>query len=715
MMKQLLVSKGSVIVEDVPAPRLREGCLLVRVRFSCVSIGTELHGLVSTGESLWRKAARQPEKAKAAIKMLAKQGLSRTLSFVNSQLSGSFPSGYSVAGEVIAVGEGVDDVRVGERVACAGSQYSHHAEIVCVPRNLVCPVPKAVSLRDASTVAMGAIALQGVRRAEPTLGETWCVIGLGFLGQLTSQLLDANGCRCIGIDIDENRIELARIHGADQSFHASDENAVERVARLTAGHGIDGVIITAASPSSTIIKTAFQMCRKRGRVVLVGNVGLDIDREDMYAKELELRISSSYGPGRYESEYEERGLDYPIGYVRWTENRNMAAYLDMLDLGLIKLDQLIENVVPLDKAPQLYAALKGGDERPVAALISYGDEEVKLAPLMLSKSTVESDRVRLAIIGAGQFVTNVHVPNLRAHNDLFSVHAVVDQRGHVASRLAKNLNASIAASDPKDVIEDSNVDAVLIGTRHDSHADLVVAALEAGKHVYVEKPLALNEEQLAKIERYYKTNDGCEVPCLVTGFNRRFSPFIEHIAAFISRRTDPLIVSYRMNAGFIPKNHWVQQPEGGGRNIGEACHIYDLFTFLTQSRVESIQAASIKPINSKYCNNDNFAAILSFDDGSICTLAYTALGSTDYPKERLELYVDGTTIVVNDYKELQIIGAKKGKKKVRIPDKGHSAALRRFGETLLKGGDWPIALWEQLQAMRIAFEVERQLLKTTLL
>lgn len=711
-MKQVLIKQGQVAVEDIPAPRVEPGAILVRVKYSSISAGTELSGLKSASQPLWQRALKNPKAVKSAMEMAATRGLAHTRNVIQGKLSAGNPTGYSASGIVLEVGDGVENIQPGDRVACAGAQCAHHAEIICVPRNLTVPLPKDLSLPVASTVTLGAIALQGVRRAQPTLGETFAVIGLGILGQLTAQILRANGCRVIGADLDSSRMELAKSLGMDFPLPPEENNDLGHTLRLTDGEGVDGVIITAASPSDEVISNAFNMCRKKGRVVLVGNVGLNIKREDIFPKELDFFISTSYGPGRYDPQYEEKGLDYPIGYVRWTENRNMAEYLKLISEGKIDVEPLIHSSFEISQATTAYETLKKDKEKPIIVLLSYPESKEDAKPNRVipnpSARASESDKINIALAGVGGFIKGMHIPNLQALNRHYQIHAVASRTGSNASNTTKQVGAQYCTTDYQEILNDSKVDAILIGTRHNQHASMVLEALQAGKHVLVEKPLALNYEELKPIRSFYETNQ--QGPVLLTGFNRRFSPFALRAKELIKNRTNPIIINYRMNAGYIPLDHWVHTEEGGGRNLGEACHIYDLFTFFINSKVVSIQARSLTPKTDHYSSRDNFVAILGFEDGSVATLTYTALGSSEFPKEQMEIYSDGKVLTLDDYKQLRIHGSNAKGVTSKLTDKGHKRELEAFAETLGKGGEWPIPLWQQIQATEIACSVEEQLI-----
>lgn len=706
--KQVLIKQGQAIVEEVPSPQVEPGTLLVEVDHSCISIGTEMSGIRATGMPLWERALKQPENVKKALQMIATQGILKTTSLIQERLVAGLPTGYSAAGTVIEVGEGVSDIKPGDRVACAGAQCAHHAQIIRVPRNLCAPIPENLAFSEASTVTLGAIALQGVRRASPTLGETFVVIGLGILGQMTVQLLAANGCRVIGIDLDPSRIDLAKGLGMAIGINPGAGDDTEQVWRMTGGIGADGVIITAATASNQVMSTSFNMCRKKGRVVLVGDVGLDLNRNDFYLKELDFFISSSYGPGRYDGNYEEKGLDYPVGYVRWTENRNMVEYLNCLAEGKVRIAQLVSATRPVSEAAEAYESLKSEGAKPLMVLLEYPKERSpdKVVPNPSAVAAAQG-KIRIAVVGAGGFAKAIHLPNLQALKDSYHVQAIVSRTGHNAMSTAKQFGANYASTDFGAVLEDKNVDAILIATRHDLHAGMVLDALKAGKHVLVEKPLALTGSELEAIEAYYQGIDS--PPILLTGFNRRFSRYAKKIRELTEGRSNPMILNYRMNAGYIPLDNWVHGNEGGGRNRGEACHIYDLFTYLTCSKVMSVQAATIRPTTGYYSPSDNFVATMTFEDGSVATLTYTALGAKDYPKEKMELYCDGKVIVLDDYKSLSIAGSKASGIETKAIDKGQIEELEAFAKAIRKGGEWPIPLWQQIQATEIALRVERAL------
>ena len=701
-MKQVLIRSGAAVVADVPSPTAPRRGLLVRVSASTISAGTERASVQMSKLPLYRRALAQPHHAKRVLEVAKRDGFRRTYKRVKDQVEAGTPIGYSAAGIVVEAGADVVGFAPGDRVACAGAGIANHAEMIAVPVNLAARVPGGLELEDASTVTLGAIALQGVRRANPTLGETVGVLGLGILGQLTVQLLLANGCRVVASDVDPARTALAVAAGA---LDASGD-FVERGRAYADGFGLDAVIVTAATPSSDPMHVAAQACRRKGRIVIVGDVGLDLQRVDLYQKEIDVLMSTSYGPGRYDSVYEIEGHDYPIGYVRWTENRNMEDYLRMLGEGVLRLDALPRERYDVDEAADAYAAVSRDGARPLLVFLGYpAREDEGKRTTVIRRVESAPGRIGVAIVGAGAFAQGMHVPNLRKREDTFALRCVMSRTGSTARAVAERNGASYATTDFDEVLHDDEVDLVLISTRHDLHGPMTLAALHAGKHVFVEKPLAISEAELDEIGSFFR-EAGPDAPLLMTGFNRRFSPAAAHARAALADRTTPLIADYRMNAGYIPLDNWVHGPEGGGRNIGEACHIYDLFNSLVGgAELESVTAHSIRPGSGRLARNDNFVATIAYTDGSVCTLTYTALGNADHPKERMDVFADGAVVVLDDYKSLTVIGRSEGWRGI-TQNKGHEEELTALAAALSEGGPWPISLEEQLRAMRISFAVE---------
>lgn len=707
-MKQVLIKRGCAVTEEIPVPQVEAGKVLVRTVNSCISIGTEMSGVRASAVPLWKRALKERDKVKKVLNMVAEKGIAQTRELVKGKLDSGALVGYSAAGIVIGVGDGVRDVKVGERVACAGAQCAHHAEVINVPRNLLVKVPDGVTFEEASTVTLGSIAMQGVRRAHTTLGECFVVIGLGVIGQMTVQMLKASGCKVIVSDLDSARIAMAMEHGADYAIQPDGTTDAEQVVRLTDGIGADGVIITAAAKSDAIVSTAFKMCRRKGRVVLVGDVGLNLNRADFYAKEIDFFISTSYGPGRYDSFYEEKGLEYPVSYVRWTENRNLQEVLNLMAAKKLQVMDMVSKIYPVAEADAAYESLKTASPKPLMVLLSYPQEDCQEVDVVtIATHAVQKEKIQLALIGAGGFAKGMHLPNIKQLSNLYQLRAVMSRTGTNAEAVAKQFGADYATTNYEKVLADDAVDLVLIATRHNLHADMVLAALQAGKHVLVEKPLAINAEELVKIEQFYQ--DRKEAPLLLTGFNRRHSRYMQEIARHTSARQNPLIIHYTMNAGYIPLDHWVHTEEGAGRNIGEACHIYDVFNFLTGAKAVSVSASSIQPNGSYYSTKDNFIATITYDDGSVANLIYTAVGSREYPKETMEVFFDGKMITLDDYKSMKGYGVKLAAIETKGSEKGQLEEIKEFGKVIKTGGEVPIPLWQQLQAMQIAFAVETQI------
>ncbi len=615
-MKQVLFRGGKAMIEEVPAPRPGPGQVLVRVAWSCVSPGTELASAAKTGPGgILQHLRRDPANVRKAFDILQSRGLRRFGTMARERLTAATSAGYSCAGTVIEAGEGVDGFLTGDLVACAGDQYAKHAEAVAVPVNLLVRVPDNVMMADACTVTLGAIAMQGVRRAQAVLGERIGVIGLGFLGQLTVQILKAAGCKVFGTDLDPARVAQAKAFGLDGASDVEGD-VLSAAQRFSEGYGLDAVLLTAASKSNEPLYLAMQMARRKGRVVVVGDVGLGVRREAMYAKELDLLISTSYGPGRYDPSYEEEGLDYPYSYVRWTENRNMEAFLELIAARRVILGPLTNRHLPVSQAAEAYRLLQEENPRPYTILLEYpkADETPVKHQLTLRENAPAKDgTVKLAIIGVGSFARGVHIPNLQKLSGRFRIEAVVTRNGPAAAATARQLAARTAATDYKEVLADPDIDAVLIATRHHLHAKIVEEALRAGKHVFVEKPLAIKEEELQTlgdvVNALRASASGC--PVVFVGFNRRYSPYAIRLRELTAQRSTPLHLSYRMNAGYLPPEHWVHGPEGGGRLLGEACHILDLFRFLTGAPAVEVCATGIRSRRRDVGPSDNFTATLA--------------------------------------------------------------------------------------------------------
>ena len=762
-MKQIIQSykTGEMKLDETPTPQVGPGAVLVQNYVSLVSAGTEKMLVDLAKKSLLGKARSRPDLVKKVIEMAKKEGIGNTITKVRSKLDTPIPLGYSCAGIVREVGFDVDEFQVGDLVACGGAGYANHADYNVVPKNLCVKLPncgnKTLSFDEASFATVGAIALQGVRQAGLTLGENVCVIGLGLIGQMTVQLCKANGCQVIGADIDGNKLALAQQLGADSTVKSA---ALEsEVLAFTNGVGADTVIITAAAHGNQLVQLAGEISRIKGRVVVVGFVGLDLPREVFYKKELDLKMSMSYGPGRYDAEYEERGHDYPLPYVRWTEQRNMQTILELCASGKLNVKSLVTHRFPFEKALDAYDLISSGKEPYLGVLLEYAQSEPQDAIRLSDKEYSTGEKgVRLGVIGAGNFAKGVLLPRLAKISDT-SLVGIATGRGMTAKAVGEQFGFQYCADSGEKIIEDDGVNTILVATRHDSHAEYVVKALAAGKNVFVEKPLCLNLGELKEILNCYKgfdwsdsfdlsegkaqkktdigaqqiepmqqTNPIQQVdqptepikqikpiepiqPVLFVGFNRRFSPFIQKTKKVLKGKSSPVFAIYTVNAGMIPKDSWIQDPRfGGGRIVGEVCHFVDTLRFLCDSPVKSVQANCIQTDDRTQVNRDSVAITLQYENGSIGQINYYALGNSDYPKERLEVSADKATVVLDDYQRIEIYGRKKEKLKTK-QDKGFDAEIEAFIQSVTKGGGPPIPLAELIETTLVAFAIHQSLNK----
>jgi len=700
-MRQLIQSyrTGEMKIEDVPAPQARPGGVLVRTVRSLVSAGTEKIIVDLARKSLLAKARARPDLVQKVISTARKQGIMNTFRKVQTKLETPIPLGYSCAGVVVEVGEDVHEFRVGDRVACAGAGYANHADYNYVPRNLLAKLPPGVPMESACFATVSAIALQGVRQAQLTLGERVAVLGLGLIGQITVQILRANGCRVLGFDPNSARAQLAKELGAHAAVSSDLEAEAER---FTNSEGIDAVIITASNPTNnTPIAQAGEISRLRGRVVVVGVVGMDVDRSVYYRKELDLRMSMSYGPGRYDPEFEERGFDYPIAHVRWTEQRNLVAVLDLIADGRLRVEPLVTHRFEIDDALAAYDLISSGKEPYLGVLLGFGadDEEAVQPParIELSREPRARDRLGIGVIGAGGFGQSVLLPALMAAGGVDPV-AIVSAGGTSARRIGEQYRFRFAATRAEEVLRNDDVDVVFVLTRHDLHAQLVIAALDAGKHVFTEKPLALSLDQLEAIS---KAREGARGDVMV-GFNRRFAPMVTKLKEHFSARAHPLALTYRVNAGFIPSDHWVHDPvEGGGRILGEACHFVDLLHHIVGAPVQRVFAENFAG-SAKFRGDDNVIVSLRFADGSVGSLLYTAAGDDRISKERIEVYGDGAVAILEDFRSLELARAGRGRtERSSNQEKGFPEEMQRFLEAVRSGGPMPIP-FEQSRASTMA-------------
>lgn len=705
-MKQVMQNfkSGELQIDDMPLPSLKPGGVLVKNYFSVISAGTEKMVVDLAKKSLYGKAKERPDLVRMVINKAKKEGILNTFRQVREKLDNSIPLGYSCAGEVIAVGEGVTEFSVGDRVACAGAGYANHAEVVFVPKNLCVKVPEAVNLEDAAYVTLGAIAMQGIRVADPKLGERIAVIGLGLLGQLTVQILKSAGCEVIGIDLDPDKVNLAKATGADLAINRGDGSLTNQVQAFTQGYGVDGVIITAATSSNDPVELAAELCREKGRVVVVGAVKMDVPRPPFYAKELDLRLSKSYGPGRYDVNYEEKGVDYPIGYVRWTEKRNMEEFLRLINKGLVKVDPLTTHKFAIEEASTGYDLISGKvQEKYLGILLQYNPNLQHSKRLEFHTQAGRSYKeAKVGVVGTGGFAKAVLIPAIKKA-EAAQIVAVAASTGVSAKQVGGKVGADYCTSDYAEILDDSNVNAVVVATRHNLHADLCIQALERNKAVFVEKPLAMNMDELKRVASAAMQHH----QVVMTGFNRRFAPMTKELSRFFAKRTTPMMVQYRVNAGFIPKDHWIQDPvEGGGRIIGEVCHFVDFIQFVTGAVPVQAYAASTRSENDKITDYDNVFIALTMSDGSIGHISYTALGDTSFPKERVEVFADGKLAVLDDFRSLSLVeGGKTAVSKSANQDKGHEEEILAFIRAVTKGEPTGLALESQLVTTLTTFKI----------
>ncbi|MBC8044938.1 MAG: bi-domain-containing oxidoreductase [Rhizobacter sp.] len=681
---------GSIKIKSVPTPTLKRGMVLVRNRFSLISAGTERTKVETGKKSLLGKALARPDQVQLVLKQMRETGVLPTLERAFNKLNTDSAMGYASAGIVVEVADDVSEFRVGDKVACAGAGYASHAEFVVVPKNLCAKVPEGVRLEDAAYSTLGAIAMQGLRQAAPTLGETVMVIGLGLLGLLLVQELKANGCKVIGIDINPQSLVLALELGCDLALSRNDDSLTNQIQSLTHGFGVDAVIITASTSQNDPVEFAAQVMRDRGRVVMVGVTGMDLPRTPYYMKELDFRLSRSYGAGRYDANYEERGIDYPIGYVRWTEKRNMESFLQLVAEKKVRLDKITTHTFPIERGDEAYK-LVGGEvkERYIGILLDYGafggQTEVaeKLngahrngnALNIAGKTSAEAAK-RIGFIGAGSFAQGYLVPHLKTIAGV-ELAAVCNATGINAENAKEKFGFERAVSNIDDVLNDARIGTVFIATRHDLHAELVIKALAAGKNVFVEKPLALNEESLLRLAETYERTDA-EV---LTGFNRRFSAPVIALCEAFQGIDEPLSVSYRVNAGPLPADHWTQDlDEGGGRLIGEGCHFIDTMQFITGSEPVRVYA-ELLPAAAR----ENLVITIRFANGSVGTLHYLCNGDKLYPKERIEVFGGRRIAVMENFKTLMI--SEQGKERIKTFDgtKGHKEEIDAFIASLGMG------------------------------
>ncbi len=694
-MKQVIQNyrTGELKVADVPAPRCAQGGVLVATRVSLISAGTEKQLMDLAKASLAGKAMARPDLVRRVVRNMQRDGVRPTLEKVFAKIDTPIPLGYSMAGEVVEVGHKVPGFTVGDRVACAGAGLANHAELNAVPKNLVARIPDGVTDQDAAFVTLGAIALQGVRQAQLTLGERVVVMGLGLIGLLTVQLLKASGCRVLGFDPAPARVAIARTLGADAAVSGG---FLEAVIGFTGGHGADAVILTASTKSSEPLNQAAEASRLKGRIVVVGLVGMTIDREPFYKRELDVRLSMSYGPGRHDPSYELAGNDYPLAYVRWTEQRNMEAFLALVAEGRVTPKALVTHSFAISEAEKAYGLMESGEPH-LAITLTYPE----LAKGGITRLTRRKEMARapagkgVAFIGLGNYAKGVLLPIVRKSPGV-TLSTVVTATGMSADHSAAKFGFAAAATDPAAVLADTDTGTVFIATRHDTHANLTAAALRAGKNVFCEKPLAIGWEELDEVAAAAGAGPGV----LTVGFNRRFAPLIVKAKAGLEPRSGPLVMLYRVNAGAIPADTWIQRDEGGGRIVGEVCHFIDTLTFLAGSL--PIEAHAVAARN----HADAVSILLRFADGSTGTIVYSSLGVADVAKEYVEVFAAGRVVQLDDFRKLTITAAGRGTITKSAQDKGQAAMVAAFLAATKGERVAPIALDEMIAVTRSTFAIE---------
>ena len=703
-MNQLTQNKksGKMEILEVPFPALNSGNILVRTHYSVISAGTEGATVRDARRGYIRKARARQKEVQQVIESVIDQGLTKTYKRVMNKLDAPSSLGYSCAGEVIDVGTGITEFQIGDLVACGGGDAAH-AEVVSVPTNLCAKIPDGVDVKHAAFTIIASIAMQGIRRADLRLGENCVVIGLGLIGQFTIQMLNAAGILSIGIDIDERQVELVKTCGACLALERSRPDLAEVIDGFTQGYGTDAVIITAGTNSLDPVELAGELCRKKGKVVIVGAVPTGFSRPNYYKKELDLRMSCSYGPGRYDALYEEKGIDYPIGYVRWTENRNMQVYLQLLKDKKLNIGKLITHQFDFEKAQEAYQLILDQSEHFCGIVLKYNSKKPIAKTITLNEVKYSATDVNVGFIGAGSFAQNSLLPAVKKYGNMIGV---ATAHGNTAVNIATKYGFDFATGDADEIIQNENINTIFIATRHDFHAGYVLKALQNRKNVFVEKPLALTIDELEEIRGVYEEligegvrrlekGDGTSYdaidpgnpPRLMLGLNRRFAPHIQQIMKLLTKDA-PKAINYRINAGAVPFDHWVHDKDvGGGRIIGEVCHFVDLTMFLTGAKITAVSAHAMRISNNLL---DTVTINLSFNNGSIANISYFSNGNNKLEKEYLEIFSDGQVVVVDDFKKMRFYSNKTSKYKLSSQDKGHSEEIKQFLQCIKEGRPSPI-------------------------
>ena len=721
-MKQVLqhARTGEITVEEVPAPGVVPGCVLVRIAASVVSAGTERASAEFARKSLLQKAKSRPDLVREVINKVERDGLLSALQAVRSRLDQPQSPGYSSSGTVLEIGEGISDLQPGDRVSCAGAGYAVHAEIACIPRLLVARIPARdplygdeVAFDEAAFATLGAVALHGVRTAGVKLGDLVAVVGLGLLGQLTVQLLKAAGCGVLGMDIDRTRADLASQMGADAVANNAPSFR-EICSENSRGAGVDAVLIAAETASSEPVNLAGAVARDRAIVVAVGTVGMEIERKPYYEKELDFRVSRSYGPGRYDAAYEQKGRDYPIGYVRWTETRNMEAFLQLVADKKVDVQSLITHRFPVERAQNAYDLIAGRSGEPFLGVVIQYPEKGSETRTISARAAALSDRsagtsqVTVGVLGAGMFASGTLLPAIKASRARLTT--ICAATGSHAQHAAKSFGFEASTTDELEVLRDANINTLVIATRHYLHARQVLDALAAHKNIFCEKPLCLSEDELLQITRRYLAS-GVDRPVLMVGFNRRFAGMVTQLKEFLGQTSESLAIHYRINAGYLPPEHWVNDPEqGGGRILGEMCHFVDLASFLADSQILEVEAQAIG--GSGRYSADNVIASLRFANGSLATISYLANGDRKFSKERVEIFGGGSAAVLEDFRRLELV--RSGRKQNVISrwrqDKGHSAEWGAFAASVLSGKEAPIRFEEIVSSTLATLRIQESVL-----
>lgn len=675
---------GVVEVNEVPVPALTDAFVLVCNSASVISAGTEKTKIDMGKKNLWQKAKARPDLVKQVLKKLKTEGFAKTFQTVNSRLNSPSPLGYSCAGQVVAVGGLVEGIKPGDRVACGGADYANHAEFVAVPKNLIVKIPENVTNEEAAFTTVGSIALQGVRLAEPKLGETFLVLGLGLLGQIAVQLLKANGCHVLATDLDPSLVKRAEGFGAQGIYPGSDIESICKT--FTSGHGVDGVLVCAGTASNQPIELCGAVTRLKGRVVVVGAVKMDIPREDYFKKEISVVISRSYGPGRYDPFYEENGNDYPLAYVRFTEQRNMQTFLELVAQKKVDVQSLITHRFRVDEAANAYALIEGEKREPYLGIVlgySASSNAVQSQRIETSNQPIQKEKLGLSFFGAGNYATASLLPPLKESGKV-DFRGLVTASGRTAQGVAKQFGFQFCAADFAELLTD-DTDVVVVTTRHDSHASSVVAALNGNKHIYVEKPIALSVDELLAIDSALQHHTNLQ---LMVGFNRRFAPSTLALINHFSLVKSPKVVNIRVNAGAIPADHWIQDPkEGGGRLIGEGCHFIDLASALLQQNPQTVYAVGAMQSHKSALLNDNVIITLTYPDGSIASISYVADGAKAMSKEYIEMFGGGRSAIINDFREAVLYSGDNQVISNKLPaqDKGQKNMLTAWIDGLKNG------------------------------